>query len=474
MSKRQETHITRKHIGTSQQPPKNTFWGFFALCVLVVYLFGLVTKFNVKEDAATFEVNLGSNNHATVYSAVVLRDEEIVYGSMDGYMNYYTKNGTRIGTGSIVCSMDRDGTFFQKLQDELEQNVTSLQQEDLQRFQETLKNIRLDFSMQNYSSIYADKYTLKAALLELINSTIYNEIATNAAGTTVFEAIRAESAGIVWFNYDHYESLTPEQITADTLAQKDYTVNQIAAGSYVEAGAPLYRMVHSEAFSIIFPLNDEDKLKYFLNETLTILFRDEDVSLTGEFSHYIGADGQRYGMVSFDGHGYSFMNKRYVDIQIAENYVEGMKIPTTAMVEKDCVKIPKSYVRLNQNSTKSPANVYKVINGRSEAFDVVVVAEEGDYYLVSADVVSIGDELKIINSENIEDAYTTYSVQQAVKVPGVYQVNRGYTIFRSISILCDTGDGFYICDPDIRFTISLYDQIVIDASKYTEGELIYQ
>ncbi len=470
MSKQPQTSTTKKHIGTTKQPPKNTYWGFFALCVLVLYLFATVSGFKVKEDAATFEVNLGSNNHAAVYRAMILRDEEIIYGSMDGYMNYYTKNGTRIGAGSIVCSMDRDGTFFKKLQDELQQTVTSLPKDELKHFQEVLREIRLDFSMQDYSSVYADKYTLKSELLELINSAIYEEIATNASGTTIFEAVRASKAGIVWFNYDGLEGFNPEQITKDAFPKKDYSIQQIHAGSFVEEGAPLYRMVHSEAFSIVFPLNEEDKLKYFINETLTILFREEDITLTGKFSHYVGADGERYGMVSFDGNGYSFMNDRYTDIQIVENYVEGMKIPSTAVLQKDCIKVPKAYVSTKNNAAK----VFKIVNGRTDVYEVVIVGESGDYYYLNPSAVHIGDELKVINSENVEDIYTTYVVTQMEKVTGVYQVNRGYTIFKSISVLCETEDGFYICDPNARYTVKLYDQIVLNSSKYEEGELIFK
>ena len=55
---------------------------------------------------------------------------------------------------------------------------------------------------------------------------------------------------------------------------------------------------------------------------------------------------------------------------------------------------------------------------------------------------------------------------------GVYQVNKGYAIFKQIHILCES-DEYYIVEEGSDYGLANYDHIVLDSTETNENEIIY-
>jgi len=55
---------------------------------------------------------------------------------------------------------------------------------------------------------------------------------------------------------------------------------------------------------------------------------------------------------------------------------------------------------------------------------------------------------------------------------GVYNINNGYTVFEVVTIL-DSVDEYHIVKIEDN-GLSLYDRIVLDASKVSENQIIFQ
>ena len=66
----------------------------------------------------------------------------------------------------------------------------------------------------------------------------------------------------------------------------------------------------------------------------------------------------------------------------------------------------------------------------------------------------------------------TYSLSEVVKIDGVYNVNKGYAIFKNIEIIDRTNE-YAIINKQTINGISLYDHICLNAEEIKEGELIY-
>lgn len=57
---------------------------------------------------------------------------------------------------------------------------------------------------------------------------------------------------------------------------------------------------------------------------------------------------------------------------------------------------------------------------------------------------------------------------------GVYNINRGYTVFKKIEVLT-SNDEYYTVKRGTDYGLSVYDHIVLDASAVTaNGSVIYQ
>ena len=56
---------------------------------------------------------------------------------------------------------------------------------------------------------------------------------------------------------------------------------------------------------------------------------------------------------------------------------------------------------------------------------------------------------------------------------GVYNINKGYAVFKKIEKLSGNGEYFTIAK-GTDYGLSVYDHIVLDASMVTEGMIIYE
>ena len=100
--------------------PKNLNIGTLVFIVILLYLIvTLFTYFNTKHIVG-YQVKTGSLSVSNVYEGIAMRDEVIVNSTQSGYINYYAREGEKVGSGKVVCTIDESG----ELQDILLKNKT--------------------------------------------------------------------------------------------------------------------------------------------------------------------------------------------------------------------------------------------------------------------------------------------------------------------------------------------------------------
>ncbi|MBQ2467798.1 MAG: hypothetical protein II506_08530, partial [Lachnospiraceae bacterium] len=88
------------------------------------------------------------------------------------------------------------------------------------------------------------------------------------------------------------------------------------------------------------------------------------------------------------------------------------------------------------------------------------------YYIDSEDV-STGDQLIKANSNE------RYSAGNDIaELQGVYNVNKGYAVFKQIEILYQNED-YCVINTGTQYGVSLYDHIVLQGNLVNENDLIY-
>ncbi|MFQ9085938.1 MAG: HlyD family efflux transporter periplasmic adaptor subunit [Roseburia sp.] len=60
---------------------------------------------------------------------------------------------------------------------------------------------------------------------------------------------------------------------------------------------------------------------------------------------------------------------------------------------------------------------------------------------------------------------------ETAKLQGVYNINKGYAVFKQISILYQNEE-YSIVETGTSYGLSLYDHIALDGSKVNENDLI--
>ena len=165
-----------------------------------------------------------------------------------------------------------------------------------------------------------------------------------------------------------------------------------------------------------------------------------------------------------------YANDRFVDIELIISEDSGLKIPNSAITSKEFFTIPKEYFTLGGDSS-DPGLLIQRQDDKKKDTSVELVTptiyyETDAYYYIDNESVTAGDH--ILKS----DSTSTYTIGQDVdSLIGVYNINKGYAVFKQINIISQN-ETYAIVETKTAYGIALYDHIALDGSKVKEDQLI--
>lgn len=453
--------------------PFNINIGMIIFALIFAYMAFYVYTYMKRERIEFYEVTEGSIVNDQRHSGMILRTETPKYTSCAGNINYYLREGKKAAVGTRIYSIDETGTLSKLLEERMDDSV-SLSGENIAALKKELSSFSQTFSDVGFNSVYDTKYSLDSRVLEYVSvDTLKNlDDAIEELGGN-FEQVRSDAAGIVSYSVDGLESMTAEQVTADLFDKSNYQKTLTKSGQLVEKGAPAFKLITEENWSIVFPLTDSEKALYGDKSSLTIKFTGKDLKTTAGFSIITGSNGGSYGKLDFKKYMEQFVSDRFVDFEIITEEVRGLKIPRTAVTEVNFFLIPKEYmVRSPEGNARGFYKETYTENGPGvELVSCDIFNDDGEYYYVDAGEKSefkAGDYLVKENSEE------RYQVGSMAPLQGVYNINRGYTMFRKIEVL-NSNDEYYTVEKGTSYGLSVYDHIVLNAAAVKENDtIIYQ
>ena len=123
-----------------------------------------------------------------------------------------------------------------------------------------------------------------------------------------------------------------------------------------------------------------------------------------------------------------FASDRFLDIELLLNKKSGLKIPKTAIEQRNFYIIPQEYVISNNDDSNEVTVWWKPIqtSGNTEQkYKTTTVYEKvDDNYYVDINEFSEGDYIVRKNSSN------KYRIEETASLQGVYNINKGYACFR--------------------------------------------
>lgn len=438
--------------------------GLFMFGIIFIYLVISIMRYFSTEHTLVYEVRKGSIMQDNVYTGLVMRHETVVKAPDEGFIQYYYTELSRVGIGHNI--------FTLSMTDD-EQLTTSLDNPsgtgDLTVIEENDIKAKIQLFNSTYTeSSFGDAYRLKTEIDAILNSNdnqerikILNAIAGNSSGHNVY---KTEKSGILLYEIDGYEDLEESDISADSFDKSKYNKQLVVSGAGVSEGDNIYKLVDDELWSIYIPLNDSDINNLNGINLLEVRCIKDDLILPADFS-IIQLNGRNYGKLDLNEGMIRYATDRFLEIELIVDNLEGFKLPLTTVIQKNFYSIPIDFLTVDSDSNKT--GVYTKENDSSTKF-------------VELNIFYRNEEFAYVPTENIslnsvliqKDTNESFIVADTAILDGVYNVTRGYAIFKYVNIL-NTSTEYYIVQEGAYQSINNYDYIALNGLSVNEGDFIY-
>ena len=446
----------------------------FVLIYFLVYFFNFLTEKHI----AIYEVQKGQIMNTSCYTGLILRQEEVTYSEEAGNINYYKKESDKTGYQDLICSIDKEGSISQEITS-AGLDGTTLSKSELLEIQELITDYTSAYSGTQFYNIYSFRDNLNANIQENLYLAALDSLSeqmNQAASSNTFSFVRAQKDGVLAFYTDGYEDVTPDSFSPEMYQPSGYTRNNLKSNTAVSAGQALYKTVADEDWYLMVPLSEEDteRFRAELEEgddsfTLLVTFKKDNrqAYATASFRDY---GEESFLQLAFNSSMVRYLSDRYLEVELGEDDQSGLKIPNTAIVSKEFLLVPADYISQGDNSSDS--GVIKVTTdkrGRESvefvSTDIYDTDEEKNLCYVEAESLAAGDVIQK------PDASEQYTLGDTGEKEGVYNMNRGYDVFRMIDpVEGGSNEEYTIVKTGTSYGLSLYDRIALDGTSVAEGE----
>ena len=449
--------------------PININLGMIFFGVIFVYMIICVFMYFTTKRVAGYQVRTGSLYVENIYTGLALRKEVVVDSSYAGYLNYYVREGTRIGAGKMVCTIDEGGRL-QDIIEEQSMGENSLSEADLEELRSDIMDYKGNFDIRSFSSVYDFKYSIESTVYKQANANILDNLdKLNRSGESgLINVCNSPTSGIVVYSYDGYEDFEPSMIAEDILKKTDYEKKQLLSNELVSPGEPVYKLITSEDWSLIIKTDPERAELLLEKEYIQVKFLKNQYTSWAKVSTLTNKDADTFVQLTFNNSMISFCTERFVDVELILEEERGLKVPNSAIVEKEFYLVPEEFV--SKSGESGEQGVLKEIydengNQLNQFVPVSIYNKENGYYYVDSPELKTRDRLRKL------DSMAMHTISQLGSLVGVYNKNKGYADFKQIQILYQNEE-YSIIRSNTEYGLIEYDYIVLDAQTVDENEFL--
>lgn len=456
---------------TKYRRPLNLNIGMLIFATIFIYVVICIIMYFQAQHIVGYSVKEGSLTSNTIYKGIALRSEEIITSIDAGYVNYFAREGERAAYGNLIYTIDETG----KLSDYIKSNESgenTLSDSDLSELKTEIVSFAGNFDCRDFSSVYNFKYNVEGTVMKLANYNILENVdaLNGASGTALINYCYAPDSGIVIYSTDGYEDLTLQDITKEHFDQDAYEKTHLVNNELIAKGDPVYKLSTSEDWSIVIPVEADLAAQLEEAEYIKVRFLKNQYTAWGQVTTNTNEAGDTFASLTFTNSMITFCTDRFVDIELLLEDESGLKIPNSAIVEKEFFIVPKEYVTLGGNSGNSGVLLETYDengNATTEFVETSIYEETETEYYLDDTVLRAGNYLIK------PDSTDKYAVSKTGTLIGVYNINKGYADFKQIIILYQN-DEYSIVKSNTAYGLNVYDYIVLDASTVKDNEFIYE
>ncbi|SHJ90055.1 HlyD family efflux transporter periplasmic adaptor subunit [Hespellia stercorisuis] len=442
--------------------------GIFVFAIVFVYLVITLFTYLTSKRVSIYEVREGSILRNNTYTGLALRSESVVNTDSAGYITYFVSENSKVRNGENLYTVSKN-----KLDSETTTaKDVSLSTKEQSNIIRSIQSFNEGFNGTDFSKVHTLANEITNTLQKVTSQTKAAQLnailaSADASGINV---TTAPTDGILSFNVDGYEDITIDNFTKKDLDSTTHESSSLEDGSQVSAGAPVCKLITDESWYVIVEL-DKDSAVELVNTTSVKTHLDNHTESVWANLSVVSKDGTNYAILSYDNSMIQYCSERFVNVELILEDQNGLKIPKTSVLKKDFYVIPSDYITYGGDSSAS--GVLKQVSGKGGASSSEFV-EADIYYQTEDGMVYIDPELFKQGDVLIKpESGDTTALTERKRLRGAYNINKGYAIFRPVTVLCES-DEYYIIDKSDSYSLSNYDHIVLDSSTVKEGEVVFQ
>lgn len=468
------------------------------ILVIFIYLLVFVGIYLSAKHVTGYEVIEGTLSVSNRYTGVALRDEVVIDSGTSGYVNYFASEGEKVAFNEVVCCVDETGVLRDYLLKDSGDSNNILSEKDLIELKSQMINYSSEYSKKDFYSTYDFKYSLKGDILKFSNRKLKNSLAEIKEQSNLVIPVSSPSTGIVLYTIDGFERSKAEDVEEAWFDRSQYDTNKtiLENNAIVNPGDALFKLVDNENWSIIIKVEPERYQEILDEEYVKVRFYKNQYESWAKIDPVEGKDEGKYLKLSFTNSMISFVGDRFVDIQLLINAEKGLKIPNTAITQKQFFIIPYDYIieggmnsrdgimvrRTTEDGELTVKFVETHIYDKKKKYEILGIVKGSDEYnKAKSNDKEIDKDFAYIDGSGLEinetivknDSAETSMLSQSGTLTGVYNINRGYAEFRIISIL-SANDEYSIVKSGTTYGLLVHDYIALDAESVDTDEFVYE
>lgn len=443
--------------------------GLVIFIVVCLYIGISFLYYFTKNHLSLYEVQETEFAQDNVVKGIIIRNEEVFYTETAGYIYFFNENGSRVKKDSYVYALDENKDNYDKLVNtDIDSQFTELDTVGIKR---KITSFREEYDNNNFSTIYDYNDSLLNTIYELSNSYIIKnveDIISNNNISNTFHSYKAEKSGIVSYWNNSLNGLTLNDITPEMFDENFDASSSVSNSDIKGKNEAVYTLIYDEDWYVVAMVNKDQYDAVKDKSKIEIIIKYDNFKISVPITSY-ESDGYYYIKLSFNQYMVKYIEFHEIEIELKWQTSEGYKIPNTAITEKEFFLIPDYFFTYGGDSNNIGLVKESIDKETGEAtytfIECDIYYKNENYTYIDAAEFQKGDI--IISTDN---EYFTIGITS--KLTGVYNVNKGYAVFRRIEKLYQNDD-YCIIRMDTTYGISLYDHIALDSSTVIDLGIIY-
>ncbi len=295
--------------------------------------------------------------------AVIIKKENLFNADASGELKLFLKEGDRASSGTKVASINIEGNIseLEKKLSDIEKSILVLEASEKDGH-ENLSEEKLEKELEKLviENKYEEIYLLKEKIDAYKNNDIKNEKIDKLIETSL-EELKIEKqeitneinsytinyytnvGGIISYEIDGYEDkYIPrdfEKYTYDEIDISKVKINDTKIKSEIVLDEAIYKIIDNFEWYMGIKIEDLEKVgNYEKGKLIRIEIKEDEEELLGRIIAVNNSEDKSVLIVKFNTMLHNYYNKRFAEVYLVKDKIEGYKIPSRAVIEKDSIK----------------------------------------------------------------------------------------------------------------------------------------